>query len=54
MNLIDFGMNVQEAGDAPRVEHVGSATPTGQAEPMTNGGRVELGSGFPSRPCAAS
>lgn len=28
-NLIDFGMNVQEAGEAPRVEHVGSATPTG-------------------------
>jgi gamma-glutamyltranspeptidase/glutathione hydrolase len=29
VNLIDFGMNVQEAGEAPRVEHVGSATPTG-------------------------
>jgi gamma-glutamyltranspeptidase/glutathione hydrolase len=28
-NLIDFGMNVQEAGEAPRLEHVGSATPTG-------------------------
>ena len=36
VNLIDFGMNVQEAGEAPRVEHVGSrdadrhaaATPT--------------------------
>jgi gamma-glutamyltranspeptidase/glutathione hydrolase len=29
VNLLDFGMNVQEAGEAPRVEHVGSATPTG-------------------------
>jgi gamma-glutamyltranspeptidase/glutathione hydrolase len=28
-NLIDFGMNVQEAGEAPRIEHTGSATPTG-------------------------
>ena len=29
VNLIDFGMNVQEAGEAPRLEHLGSATPTG-------------------------
>jgi gamma-glutamyltranspeptidase/glutathione hydrolase len=29
VNLIDFGMNVQEAGESPRLEHVGSATPTG-------------------------
>ena len=29
VNLIDFGMNVQAAGDAARVRHVGSATPTG-------------------------
>jgi gamma-glutamyltranspeptidase/glutathione hydrolase len=28
-NLIDFGMNVQEAGDAPRVRHEGSSEPTG-------------------------
>jgi gamma-glutamyltranspeptidase/glutathione hydrolase len=28
-NLIDFGMNVQEAGDAPRVRHDGSSEPTG-------------------------
>jgi gamma-glutamyltranspeptidase/glutathione hydrolase len=31
VNLLDFGMNVQAAGEAPRVEHVGSATPTGKA-----------------------
>src|SRR5262249_29194837 len=30
-NLIDFGMNVQAAGEAPRIEHLGSATPTGHA-----------------------
>jgi gamma-glutamyltranspeptidase/glutathione hydrolase len=29
-NLIDFGMNVQEAGEAPRLEHTRSATPTGR------------------------
>jgi gamma-glutamyltranspeptidase/glutathione hydrolase len=29
-NLIDFGMDVQEAGEAPRLEHRGSATPTGR------------------------
>jgi gamma-glutamyltranspeptidase/glutathione hydrolase len=29
VNLIDFGMNVQEAGESPRLEHIGSATPTG-------------------------
>lgn len=31
VNQIDFGMNVQEAGEAPRVQHLGSATPTGKA-----------------------
>ena len=29
VNLIDFGMNVQEAGDAARIRHDGSPTPTG-------------------------
>jgi gamma-glutamyltranspeptidase / glutathione hydrolase len=29
-NLIDFDMNVQQAGEAPRIEHRGSATPTGR------------------------
>jgi gamma-glutamyltranspeptidase/glutathione hydrolase len=31
VNLIDFGMNVQAAGESPRLEHLGSATPTGRA-----------------------
>jgi gamma-glutamyltranspeptidase/glutathione hydrolase len=44
MNLIDFGMNLQEAGDAPRVVHTGSSQPTGEV--MTDGGTVYLETGF--------
>ena len=44
MNLIDFGMNLQEAGDAPRIQHEGSSEPTD--ERMTDGGIVYLESGF--------
>lgn len=44
VNLIDFGMNLQEAGDAPRIMHDGSSEPTG--EKMTNGGDLYLESGF--------
>ncbi len=44
MNLIDFGMNLQEAGDAPRIQHIGSSEPTGGR--MTDGGMVVLESGF--------
>ncbi len=29
MNIIDFDMNIQEAGDAPRFSHTGSSQPTG-------------------------
>lgn len=42
-NLIDFGMNLQEAGDAARFHHQGSSEPTG--EKMTDGGWVALESG---------
>jgi gamma-glutamyltranspeptidase/glutathione hydrolase len=42
-NLIDFGMNVQEAGDAARWYHTGSSEPMGQK--MTDGGTVALESG---------
>jgi gamma-glutamyltranspeptidase / glutathione hydrolase len=45
INMIDFGMNLQEAGDAPRIQHVGSSDPTGRT--MTDGGIVNLESGFP-------
>ncbi len=44
VNLIDFKMNLQEAGDAPRIHHIGSSEPTGQV--MTNGGILLLESGF--------
>jgi gamma-glutamyltranspeptidase / glutathione hydrolase len=46
MNLVDFGMTLQAAGDAPRIHHVGSTEPTGQALAMTDGGSVQLESGF--------
>ena len=44
INLIDFDMNLQEAGDAPRFRHVGSSQPTG--EQMTDGGYIIFESGF--------
>jgi gamma-glutamyltranspeptidase/glutathione hydrolase len=44
MNIIDFGMNIQEAGDAPRIRHSGSSQPTG--EEMTDGGTLYLESGY--------
>ncbi len=46
INLVDFGMNLQEAGDAPRIQHDGSTSPEGQAMPMADGGTIELESGF--------
>ena len=45
VNLVDFGMNLQEAGDAPRAMHDDSSEPTG--EKMTNGGTLYLESGIP-------
>jgi gamma-glutamyltranspeptidase/glutathione hydrolase len=47
MNLIDFGMGLQEAGDAPRIQHEGDTEPEGQVTQMKDGGEVELESGFP-------
>ena len=44
-NQIDFGLNVQEAGDASRWQHEGDNEPTG--EKMTSGGYVEVESGIP-------
>lgn len=44
VNLIDFKMNLQEAGDAPRIYHAGSSEPTGAI--MTDGGTLFLESGF--------
>src|SRR4030081_772734 len=45
-NQIDFGLNVQEAGDAARWQHEGDNEPTG--DKMTeNGGYVNVESGVP-------
>ena len=46
VNMLDFGMNVQAAGDAPRVEHVGSETPTSKAE-TEKGGTILAEFGVP-------
>lgn len=43
-NLIDFGMNVQEAGDVARFSHSGSSEPTGTL--MRDGGKLALESGI--------
>ncbi|WP_128546383.1 gamma-glutamyltransferase [Larkinella soli] len=45
-NLIDFGMNVQEAGDAARFSHSGSSEPVGTL--MIDGGKLALESGIPA------
>lgn len=48
INMVDYDMNVQEAGDAPRWQHMGSTEPTeSQAAYLTNGGYVEFESGIP-------
>ncbi|GAO30088.1 gamma-glutamyltranspeptidase [Geofilum rubicundum JCM 15548] len=44
VNLIDFGMGLQEAGDAPRIQHVKSSEPTGYQ--MKDGGWINLETGF--------
>ena len=44
VNMIDFEMNLQQAGDAPRIRHVGSAQPTG--EHAAGGGEIWMESGF--------
>jgi gamma-glutamyltranspeptidase / glutathione hydrolase len=47
VNLLDFGMNLQEAGDAPRIRHDGSSEPTG--ERMKDGGVLVLEPGFAAK-----
>lgn len=44
MNLVDYNMNLQEAGDAPRLVHTGSSQPTGEV--MSDGGVLHLESGI--------
>jgi len=43
MNLVDFDMNLQEAGDAPRFDHTGGSSPTGDHESGTGQIRCESG-----------
>src|SRR5207244_8832687 len=45
VNLLDLGLNLQEAGDAPRFHHTGSSEPTGTT--MTDGGVLHLEDGIP-------
>jgi gamma-glutamyltranspeptidase/glutathione hydrolase len=44
INMIDFGMNLQEAGDAARIRHTGSSQPTGGV--MADGGTLYMESGI--------
>jgi gamma-glutamyltranspeptidase/glutathione hydrolase len=44
MNMIDFGMTPQEAGDQPRIDHSGSSTQTGGK--MVDGGRITFERGI--------
>lgn len=44
MDLLDFGMNLQEAGDAPRIYHNGTISSKGHVEDV---GTTYLESGFP-------
>jgi gamma-glutamyltranspeptidase / glutathione hydrolase len=50
-NLIDHGMNVQEAGESARIQHTGSSSPTGKV--MTDGGEVLAESGISEEAIAA-
>ena len=44
VNMVDFGMNLQEAGDAARINHTGSSQPTGTD--MMDGGILHMESEF--------
>jgi gamma-glutamyltranspeptidase / glutathione hydrolase len=45
VNLVDFGMNLQEAGDAIRMHHTGSTDPDGHV--MKEGGILHIEDGLP-------
>ena len=45
LNLLDFGMDLQAAGDAPRFYHTDSSEPTGTV--MKDGGALALEPGVP-------
>jgi gamma-glutamyltranspeptidase/glutathione hydrolase len=47
VNLVDFGMNLQEVGDAIRFHHTGSSEPTGTAM-EDDGGVLHIEDGLPA------
>jgi len=48
VNMVDFGMNLQEAGDAARWQHLGSTEPTDSQDAyLKNGGYIEVERGIP-------
>lgn len=48
VNMVDYGMNIQEAGDAARWQHLGSTEPTdGSDMYLQNGGYIEVERGIP-------
>ena len=48
VNMVDYGMNLQEAGDAPRWQHLGNTEPTdGSDAYLENGGYLEVERGVP-------
>ncbi len=48
VNMLDYGMGLQEAGDVARWQHLGSTEPTeSQAKYLVDGGHVELESTVP-------
>jgi len=48
VNMLDYGMNLQEAGDAARWQHFGSSEPTdSNTKYLSDGGYVELESAIP-------
>jgi gamma-glutamyltranspeptidase/glutathione hydrolase len=47
-NIVDFGMNLQEAGDATRWQHFGSTEPTeAQGNTLVDGGQLVIESDIP-------
>ena len=47
VNMVDYGMNIQEAGDVARWQHMGSTEPTQASDSyLSDGGYVEIESGI--------
>ncbi len=46
VNMLDFGLTLQDAGDAARYHHTGSSEPFGAENRMTGGGVLEVETGI--------